>query len=144
MWRGLETGHSNVAVAWAGLQTAPGGATATSQSLGPVPDRARPGRLEDRRRTIASLEANIERARLGLTRVVGETDRAREVLDELETNNRGAEPTKRKAKETAAQMPLFGVKSQLEEDLLNMDVDGMTPLEALNSLYELRKKAGER
>jgi DNA mismatch repair protein MutS len=67
--------------------------------------------------------------------------RAREVLDELETNNRGTGPKKKKAREIAAQMPLFGAKSEVEEELRQLDIDGMTPLEALNRLYELRKKA---
>jgi DNA mismatch repair protein MutS len=69
--------------------------------------------------------------------------RAREVLDELEANNRGTELKRRKAKEPAIQMPLFGGKSEVEEELKNLDIDGMTPLEALNKLYELKKKTGE-
>jgi len=66
--------------------------------------------------------------------------RAREVLDELETSNRGAGPAKRKKKEPATQMPLFGVRSEVEEELRKLDINGMTPLEALNKLYELKKK----
>jgi DNA mismatch repair protein MutS len=70
--------------------------------------------------------------------------RAREVLDELESNSRGAKPTSRKRpKETAAQIPLFGQKSALQEELQKLNIDGMTPLEALNKLYELQKKARE-
>jgi DNA mismatch repair protein MutS len=69
--------------------------------------------------------------------------RAREVLDELETNGRQIKP-KRKAREPSRQMPLFGGKSVVEEELKKLDLDGLTPLEALNKLYELRKKAGER
>jgi len=69
--------------------------------------------------------------------------RAREVLDELESDNREAKPTKRKRKEPAQQMPLFGGKSEAQEELEKLDIDGMTPLEALNKLYELKKKAGE-
>jgi DNA mismatch repair protein MutS len=69
--------------------------------------------------------------------------RAREVLDELETNGRQAKPLKKKAKEPAAQMPLFGGKTEVEKELAEIDLDGMTPLEALNKLYELKKKAGE-
>jgi len=68
--------------------------------------------------------------------------RAREVLDELETNNRGTGQTKKKAKEPVTQMTLFGVKSEIEEELKKLDIDGMTPLEALNKLYELKKKTG--
>jgi DNA mismatch repair protein MutS len=69
--------------------------------------------------------------------------RAREVLDELETNGRQAKPLKKKAKEPAAQMPLFGGKTEVEKELAEIDLDGMTPLEALNKLYELKRKAGE-
>jgi DNA mismatch repair protein MutS len=69
--------------------------------------------------------------------------RAREVLDELESNGREAKPLGKKAKEPAAQMPLFGGKTEVEKDLAKIDLDGMTPLEALNKLYELKKKLGE-
>jgi DNA mismatch repair protein MutS len=68
--------------------------------------------------------------------------RAREVLDELESNSRETKPT-RKAKEPSAQMPLFGEKTEVEKELVKIDLDGLTPLEALNKLYELKKKAGE-
>jgi DNA mismatch repair protein MutS len=68
--------------------------------------------------------------------------RAREVLDELESDNRGTRPT-RKHKQTAQQMPLFGRPSALEEELKQLEIEGMTPLEALNKLYELKKKVGD-
>jgi len=71
--------------------------------------------------------------------------RAREVLDELEGDNRKAAkpPARRQPKETAAQIPLFGQKSPLIEELEKLEIDGMTPLEALNKLYELQRKARE-
>jgi DNA mismatch repair protein MutS len=70
--------------------------------------------------------------------------RAREVLGELESNGplRQAQG-ERAAKEKAAQMPLFGEKTALEKELEKIEPDGMTPLEALNKLYELKKKLGE-
>jgi len=68
--------------------------------------------------------------------------RAREVLDELESNGREAKPWK-KPQEPAQQIPLFGGKSAVQEELEKLDIDGMTPLEALKTLYELKKKAGE-
>jgi len=70
--------------------------------------------------------------------------RAREVLEELEGDRNAAAPSPRKQrkKEPAQQIPLFGQKSPLEEALAKLDLDGMTPLEALNKLYELKKKAG--
>ena len=67
--------------------------------------------------------------------------RAREVLSELETDGRAAGP-KKKSQEPASQMPLFGEKSEVEKDIAGLDIDGMTPLEALNKLYELKKRAG--
>ncbi|MGD9118557.1 MAG: DNA mismatch repair protein MutS [Dehalococcoidia bacterium] len=67
--------------------------------------------------------------------------RAREVLDELENGKQASGPVKKKAKEIAAQMPLFGGRSAVEEELEKLEIDGMTPLEALNKLYELKKKA---
>ncbi|MFC1982439.1 DNA mismatch repair protein MutS [Chloroflexota bacterium] len=72
--------------------------------------------------------------------------RAREVLDELEESSRGAArpAMKRRPKETPArQIPLFGQKSPLLEELGKLDIESMTPLEALTRLYELQKKARE-
>jgi len=70
--------------------------------------------------------------------------RAREVLDELETDSRDVNPRIRRThKEPSEQMSLFGGKSALEEEFAKLDLDGMTPLEALNKLYELKKKARE-
>ena len=69
--------------------------------------------------------------------------RAREVLDELESSNgRGVQSEVKKPKEPMAQMPLFGGKTALEAELEKLDLDGLTPLEALNKLYELKKKMG--
>jgi DNA mismatch repair protein MutS len=68
--------------------------------------------------------------------------RAREVLDELESNGRGEKAGKKVKKEPAVQAPLFGGRSGVEEELQKLDLDGLTPLEALNKLYELKKKAG--
>lgn len=70
--------------------------------------------------------------------------RAREVLDELESNSRMPQPqAKKRRKEPAAQIPLFGQKSPLAEELEKLDINSLTPLEALNKLYELQKKARE-
>jgi len=73
--------------------------------------------------------------------------RAREVLVELEGDSRAAKPSargRRRPKEMAPQqLPLLGQKSPLAEELEKLDIDSLTPLEALNKLYELKKKAGE-
>jgi DNA mismatch repair protein MutS len=73
--------------------------------------------------------------------------RAREVLDDLEGDSRKnlarhSLQGKRRTRETAPQqMPLLGQKAPLVEELEKLEIDAMTPLEALNKLYELRKKA---
>ncbi len=79
----------------------------------------------------------------GLPRAV--IHRAREVLEELEGGGRayGAVSGKRRRGEPVRQMPLFGQKSPVLEELEKLDPDGMTPLEALNKLYELKKKVRE-
>ena len=70
--------------------------------------------------------------------------RAREVLDELETSHRESRPAaKKQRKEVAMQIPLLGQKSPVAEELEKLDVNALTPLEALNKLYELQKKARE-
>ena len=71
--------------------------------------------------------------------------RAREVLLELEEDNlqSAAVPPKKRQKETPAQIPLFGQKSAVDEALEKLDINSLTPLEALNKLYELQKKVGE-
>jgi DNA mismatch repair protein MutS len=66
--------------------------------------------------------------------------RAREVLNDLESN--GAKPVK-KSKQPAVQETLFGQQSELEKALAGLDINSLTPLEALNKLYELKKKLGE-
>ena len=74
--------------------------------------------------------------------------RAREVLVELEGDSRAtAKPSakgRRRTKEVVSQqLPLLGQKSPLIEELEKLDIDSLTPLEALNKLYELQKRAME-
>jgi len=74
--------------------------------------------------------------------------RAQDVLEELETNNRQApakQPAKtRRPKEiTPQQLPLFGPESPVVKELKKLEINTFTPLEALNKLYELQKKARE-
>jgi hypothetical protein len=40
-------------------------------------------------------------------------------------------------------MPLFGGQDPVVEHLLGVDVSSMTPLEAINLLYDLQSKARE-
>ncbi len=72
--------------------------------------------------------------------------RAREVLEELEEDSRAAtgKPLPKRRKEAAAQQLSFlGQKSPLAEELEKLDIDSLTPLEALTKLYELRLKVKE-
>ncbi len=79
----------------------------------------------------------------GLPRSV--VHRAREVLEDLEGDSRTAKPlSKKRRREAAQQLTFLPPKSPLLEDLEKLDLDAMTPLEALNKLYELKKKVGEK
>ena len=71
--------------------------------------------------------------------------RAWEVLAELEDsgNANGAAPTRRKGSPQPLQMPLLGLSSPVVDELLALDVASMTPLDAINRLYELQERARE-
>jgi DNA mismatch repair protein MutS len=71
--------------------------------------------------------------------------RADEVLEELEGDSRKAGKVKsRPGKEEAArQISFFGQKPPVLEELEKLDINSLTPLEALTRLYELQKKARE-
>jgi len=74
--------------------------------------------------------------------------RAREILDDLEDNDHKTpgKPSGRKSKaqkQEIVQISLFGQKPPVLEELEKVDIDSLTPLEALNKLYELQKKAKE-
>jgi DNA mismatch repair protein MutS len=74
----------------------------------------------------------------GLPRAV--VQRAREVLGQLEN---GIQGNGHRGPERTAQLPLLPAPAddRLRRDLARMDVDSMTPLEAVTALYELRKRA---
>jgi DNA mismatch repair protein MutS len=81
----------------------------------------------------------------GLPRAV--VQRAQEVLTELEAGpvrraaatRNGAKPASRTA---GVQLPLMGVeRSSLVGELAEMDVDAITPLDAIRQLYEFRQRA---
>jgi DNA mismatch repair protein MutS len=70
--------------------------------------------------------------------------RAHEVLEDLEgAGNQKRAPAKGPGRkpESAPQLSFFGQKSPLLEELEKLDIDALTPLEALTKLYELQKKA---
>ena len=81
----------------------------------------------------------------GLPRPV--VHRAREVLDELEESSRAVvtkSSSRKRRKEVAApQLSFFGQKPPVLEELEKLDIESLTPLEALTRLYELQKKARE-
>ena len=50
--------------------------------------------------------------------------------------------SKEQQEETAKQIDMFNiVETQLTDELLKLDVMAMTPIEALQALFELQKKA---
>ncbi len=67
-------------------------------------------------------------------------DRAREVLATLEAAGRDGSGSRRPA-EPAAQLSLIATPSEVEQELRALDLDALTPLQALNKLYELRARA---
>ncbi|GIX35343.1 MAG: DNA mismatch repair protein MutS [Lysobacteraceae bacterium] len=74
----------------------------------------------------------------GLPRSV--LDQARKVLDELEGQ---ATSTRRAAHDTSAQLPLFAsAVSPLEQALRDIDPDELSPRQALEALYRLKRLAG--
>ena len=78
----------------------------------------------------------------GLPRSV--INRAQEVLADLESHSEKSFSSgihKNEKSNQVTQITFFGPKPAVLEDLQKMDLDGLTPLEALNKLYELQKKA---
>jgi len=74
--------------------------------------------------------------------------RSQEVLERLEADSQQAlakRPSRgRRPKEVMPQqLPLLGQKPPIVEELEKLDVDSLTPLEALTKLYELQKKTRE-
>jgi DNA mismatch repair protein MutS len=66
--------------------------------------------------------------------------RAQEILDELEKGGRG--PRRARREETPSlQMALFNRDDGLAKDLAALDVDSLTPLQAITKLYELTERA---
>ena len=69
--------------------------------------------------------------------------RAQEILDELEGDGKNIKPALKAHPKQTSQMPLFAEKSPLLVELEKLEIDSLTPLEALTKLYELQKKAKE-
>ena len=74
----------------------------------------------------------------------GVVNRAWEVLAELEeSNNRDGHPVSQKTRrrEPDLQMQLFNPAQALADEVKALDIPNLTPLEAINRLYELQQKA---
>ena len=68
--------------------------------------------------------------------------RAWEVLEDLEKNGAGrASANHRRPSEPAVQMSLFQPEQEMRDAVLELDVANLTPLEAINKLYELQEQA---
>lgn len=65
--------------------------------------------------------------------------RAEEILEDLEQEARVPGSTRQTIE--VRQLPLFSASNPLLEELDQLDVSSMTPLDAINKLYELQKKA---
>ncbi|RJQ39083.1 MAG: DNA mismatch repair protein MutS, partial [Dehalococcoidia bacterium] len=81
----------------------------------------------------------------GLPRAV--IARAREVLDELESKSKSGGVTGKRRAAEVKQLSFMGQESgdsKLTKEISGLDINSMTPLEALTKLYELQKKAGEK
>ena len=80
----------------------------------------------------------------GLPRAL--VNRAREVLEGLEADagpvKRGGKRSRRAAP-SVAQIPLFNPEQPMLEEVLALDIPNLTPLEAINKLYELQEKGRE-
>jgi DNA mismatch repair protein MutS len=70
--------------------------------------------------------------------------RAREVLQALEAESRNGATPRRRQVSPQPQLPLLATVSPLEEELAALDLDGLSPLQALNRLYELKAKLSGR
>jgi len=65
--------------------------------------------------------------------------RAQEVLAELESH--ATRKSKVPAHKASLQIPLFAKSSLLADEIAKLDVDSMSPLEAITKLYELKRMA---
>lgn len=69
--------------------------------------------------------------------------RAEEILLELEQEQAGrkTEVTVNNGGEQPMQLSIFGMASKVEEEIKALDIDSLSPIEAINKLYELKKRS---
>jgi DNA mismatch repair protein MutS len=75
----------------------------------------------------------------GLPRPV--TLRAQELLEDLEATRTDPSRSARPRRQESPQLPLFSANSALLRELAEIDVDSLTPLQAITRLYELAERA---
>ena len=68
--------------------------------------------------------------------------RAREVLAELE--NHASKKGKAHRPKVPLQLPLLTKDSLLADEIAKLDIDSLSPLEAITKLYELKRMADEK
>ncbi|MFW0859945.1 MAG: hypothetical protein AAGB97_07285, partial [Dehalococcoidia bacterium] len=56
---------------------------------------------------------------------------------------RAGSPRRTQTPPSSGQLPLFVHRSPVLEELERLDIDSLSPLEAITKLYDLRKKARE-
>ncbi len=73
-------------------------------------------------------------------------NRAQEILANLENERIGScgELQPKKHIEKPVQLSIFGPTSEVEEELKALDIDSISPIEAINKLYELKKKIRDK
>jgi DNA mismatch repair protein MutS len=67
--------------------------------------------------------------------------RAEEVLASLENNNQHGIKSVKAEYHRGKQISLFGAPDAIAEEILKMDVESITPIEAITALYNLQQKA---
>jgi DNA mismatch repair protein MutS len=71
--------------------------------------------------------------------------RAQEILSELESAKNNRQPGRRSRAQDGIQLGLLTPRHPLLDELAELDVDALSPLDAIRTLYELRERAkGER
>jgi DNA mismatch repair protein MutS len=67
-------------------------------------------------------------------------DRARQILRDLEDGAHKIDGAKKGLPPSSGQLELFGAPHPVLDDLREVDVNALTPLEALNTLAALKKR----
>ena len=72
--------------------------------------------------------------------------RAGEILHNLEFEQSARKNGKGEStgEQQPTQFSLFGQESEIESEVRSLDIDSMSPMEAINKLYELKKKASDK